>query len=319
MSVKKLTSGNNKSLVIQDSSNNKYYIYAGRTGVGYTSRLTVQPDDLLSELGYGDSSLGNVRDLIEFDVPSDGTVALALNKSPYISLIPESEWTKVISSGEFTYKFWISGWDLGLSGAFTQIAKINNRFLCVTQDAANKGAAIVKGDVMVGAYSGAVSLNTLRTNGDAYIISYIGDTKDFNIVPSDVGNTAWNSCATIEGSDYVIFGTSLGLFCIDFSDPDIPVYNGKLTATDATGIFSEMSILSGSTDIVALGSGQTLSNRYIAFATADTLFIYDEVLGDGSPPTGVDITSPSNQQVQVSRSEERRVGKECRSRWSPYH
>ena len=29
---------------------------------------------------------------------------------------------------------------------------------------------------------------------------------------------------------------------------------------------------------------------------------------------------PANQQVQDgSRSEERRVGKECRSRWSPYH
>ena len=25
------------------------------------------------------------------------------------------------------------------------------------------------------------------------------------------------------------------------------------------------------------------------------------------------------QQVLVNRSEERRVGKECRSRWSPYH
>ena len=27
----------------------------------------------------------------------------------------------------------------------------------------------------------------------------------------------------------------------------------------------------------------------------------------------------SNEQEQVTRSEERRVGKECRSRWSPYH
>src|SRR3712207_9044948 len=29
---------------------------------------------------------------------------------------------------------------------------------------------------------------------------------------------------------------------------------------------------------------------------------------------GVDVT-----EIQVMRSEERRVGKECRSRWSPYH
>ena len=34
----------------------------------------------------------------------------------------------------------------------------------------------------------------------------------------------------------------------------------------------------------------------------------------GSIPSGRDI-----EQVKASRSEERRVGKECRSRWSPYH
>src|SRR3712207_1927619 len=32
--------------------------------------------------------------------------------------------------------------------------------------------------------------------------------------------------------------------------------------------------------------------------------------------TGLDLVE---QQVRVARSEERRVGKECRSRWSPYH
>ncbi len=30
-------------------------------------------------------------------------------------------------------------------------------------------------------------------------------------------------------------------------------------------------------------------------------------------------TSLTAQQIQQMRSEERRVGKECRSRWSPYH
>ena len=29
--------------------------------------------------------------------------------------------------------------------------------------------------------------------------------------------------------------------------------------------------------------------------------------------------SPRTDEVKQSRSEERRVGKECRSRWSPYH
>ena len=32
-----------------------------------------------------------------------------------------------------------------------------------------------------------------------------------------------------------------------------------------------------------------------------------------------DLDSELKERYQVNRSEERRVGKECRSRWSPYH
>ena len=35
-------------------------------------------------------------------------------------------------------------------------------------------------------------------------------------------------------------------------------------------------------------------------------------------PNAIYVEAPLNQ-VDVFRSEERRVGKECRSRWSPYH
>src|SRR5260370_25263832 len=35
---------------------------------------------------------------------------------------------------------------------------------------------------------------------------------------------------------------------------------------------------------------------------------------------GVEVMTPKGRyQVRADRSEERRVGKECRSRWSPYH
>ena len=33
----------------------------------------------------------------------------------------------------------------------------------------------------------------------------------------------------------------------------------------------------------------------------------------------IDVNIPRNKLVVITRSEERRVGKECRSRWSPYH
>src|SRR2546430_12189221 len=41
----------------------------------------------------------------------------------------------------------------------------------------------------------------------------------------------------------------------------------------------------------------------------------------GAPPADVDLVRPPLYTLlaPVSRSEERRVGKECRSRWSPYH
>ena len=43
-------------------------------------------------------------------------------------------------------------------------------------------------------------------------------------------------------------------------------------------------------------------------ADDDTLFMLGDMVDRGPDPAGV-----------RSRSEERRVGKECRSRWSPYH
>ena len=36
-------------------------------------------------------------------------------------------------------------------------------------------------------------------------------------------------------------------------------------------------------------------------------------------PAGIVCTSEKREKDNIVRSEERRVGKECRSRWSPYH
>ena len=38
-----------------------------------------------------------------------------------------------------------------------------------------------------------------------------------------------------------------------------------------------------------------------------------------APICNYDILQMSAPEAMVERSEERRVGKECRSRWSPYH
>ena len=76
-----------------------------------------------------------------------------------------------------------------------------------------------------------------------------------------------------------------------------------------------ISILTVGLCVAALAAAQEFTVDNIKYrvldATAKTVRITD-----GKSTTG-DITIPST--VARSRSEERRVGKECRSRWSPYH
>ena len=51
--------------------------------------------------------------------------------------------------------------------------------------------------------------------------------------------------------------------------------------------------------------------------------IFEEIIVENFPNMGKDIVIQVQEAQRVpyriSRSEERRVGKECRSRWSPYH
>ena len=44
-----------------------------------------------------------------------------------------------------------------------------------------------------------------------------------------------------------------------------------------------------------------------------------EVVAWDQPGAGVPMLATMTPQAAIARSEERRVGKECRSRWSPYH
>src|SRR5260370_41954553 len=62
-----------------------------------------------------------------------------------------------------------------------------------------------------------------------------------------------------------------------------------------------------------IGGGQTISQPYIVAAMTAALHLQtsDRVMEIG--------TGCGYHAAVLSRSEERRVGKECRSRWSPYH
>ena len=68
-------------------------------------------------------------------------------------------------------------------------------------------------------------------------------------------------------------------------------------------------------DKLALNKAQAAAGDYTeAFTTLNC--------GANAAWTDMDLSGsgvPANAVVEMARSEERRVGKECRSRWSPYH
>ena len=65
----------------------------------------------------------------------------------------------------------------------------------------------------------------------------------------------------------------------------------------------------------------------VRYAIRDLACVADEVIQQGhkvlplnvGDPLSFDFQTPPHIIEAVYRSEERRVGKECRSRWSPYH
>ena len=72
-----------------------------------------------------------------------------------------------------------------------------------------------------------------------------------------------------------------------------------------------------------------VQNEYIIARAEDIACYYDDLieytqyynlLGEGTHNVGGKLVNVSLRELKKrSRSEERRVGKECRSRWSPYH
>src|SRR3712207_9174150 len=65
---------------------------------------------------------------------------------------------------------------------------------------------------------------------------------------------------------------------------------------------------------VPLANRATIGNMSPEFGSTAAMFPIDE-----ETITYLELTGRSREQVALVRSEERRVGKECRSRWSPYH
>ena len=68
-----------------------------------------------------------------------------------------------------------------------------------------------------------------------------------------------------------------------------------------------MAIILNSTNAFVFGASATKTNKNFMQTNAERL------------ASGKRINSAADDAAGLARSEERRVGKECRSRWSPYH
>ena len=103
----------------------------------------------------------------------------------------------------------------------------------------------------------------------------------------------------------VLFGK--GLKQIPFTDP----FGNKSYRSE----FEEL-LYKGNNIVLITGYQFVFSKLFnIAPDTETTLRIGD--LNDEAPQMKIGI--PRDKYESLTRSEERRVGKECRSRWSPYH
>ena len=83
-----------------------------------------------------------------------------------------------------------------------------------------------------------------------------------------------------------------------------------------------ISVITAAAAVAAISAtaGAYSINKDLGFGWSTSATIGAEEFANVTPDTTVTITYNVNESLaDMDRSEERRVGKECRSRWSPYH
>src|SRR5687768_18422409 len=94
-----------------------------------------------------------------------------------------------------------------------------------------------------------------------------------------------------------------GLICLTLTEERVRLLNLSMMVSENTSPF-------GTAFTVSIDSVLGITTGISAADRAKT--ILDAIADDAKPQ---DLVTPGH----IFRSEERRVGKECRSRWSPYH
>ena len=147
------------------------------------------------------------------------------------------------------------------------------------------------------------------------------EVKDFDM-PNDVvkatvckisGKLASSYCPAI--TDYFEKGTAVSTYCSG-NHRGYSSYGSSSNSNSSTYIKKKKKSSYSSSGNSYSSSGSSSSN---SSSTGGSSSSSDSSSSSSGSSSGQSSSSSSGQSSSTSRSEERRVGKECRSRWSPYH
>lgn len=159
---------------------------------------------------------------------------------------------------------------------------------------------IMRGDA-INSYSGDKTFANFITDGNAIrVVCSSAATGEFKIVDDIFISATWNTIAEVEGGAYKVVTTSVGIFAIDCTDEDVPVYAGHLTNSVATGIFAGLTLLDEASVLFA-GGAQIDTNIRIVLSTTNYLYFENIslIVEDLSAPTGIAITYPNNYDANI--------------------
>ena len=155
-------------------------------------------------------------------------------------------------------------------------------------------------------------------NPDNYAVTYVDGELTMSKADIEITVTAPTTSWTYDGlvhsdDNYVVTGTLLN------GDEITVVITGSITdAGSVANVVSSVTITNGTEDVtgnytINKVNGTLTVDKKAVTVTADSKnFTYD---GNAHTESGYAVAGL----VGTDRSEERRVGKECRSRWSPDH
>ena len=101
-------------------------------------------------------------------------------------------------------------------------------------------------------------------------------------------------------------------------EPEVLLFDEPTSALDPEMVGEVLSVMQ---DLAQNGMTMLVVTHEMAFArdvSTHVVFMADGIICEEGKPEEV-LAAPKQQRTREFRSEERRVGKECRSRWSPYH